>query len=169
MALFDNIASFYHEHRASLTDENVPGNFLYNKNRKRRGSSLVELSDDLRREIHDTMKPAMEQWCGKELDPTYVYGIREYNNGAILKLHRDRSDTHIISAIINVAQQVNEDWPLIIEDNYYRRHNVMLAPGEVIFYEGARLIHGRPIALDGASFANIFCHFKPKDYAPVRV
>ena len=169
VALFDNIASFYHEHRASLTDENVPGDFLYNKNRKRRGSSLVELSDDLRREIHDAMKPAMEEWCGKELDPTYVYGIREYNNGAILKLHRDRFDTHIISAIINVAQQVNEDWPLIIEDNYYCRHNVMLAPGEVIFYEGARLIHGRPIALDGASFANIFCHFRPKDYAPVSV
>ena len=167
--LFENIASFYYEHRAALTDENVPGDFLYNKNRKRRGSSLVELSDDLRREIHDAMKPAMEKWCGKALDPTYVYGIREYNNGAILKLHRDRFDTHIISAIINVAQQVRKDWPLIIEDNYYRRHSVMLGPGEVIFYEGARLIHGRPIALDGASFANIFCHFRPKDYAPVSV
>ena len=167
VVLFNKITRFYQDHRASLTDEDVPGDFLYNKNQKGRGSALVELSDDLRREIHDVMKPEMENWCGKELDPTYVYGIREYNNGAILKLHRDRPDTHIISAIINVAQQVNEEWPLIIEDNYYRRHNVMLAPGDVIFYEGARLIHGRPIAFDGASFANVFCHFRPKDYSPV--
>ena len=167
VGLFDKVSRFYREHRASLTEENVPGDFLYNENRNQHGSALVELSDDLRREVHDAMKPAMEKWCGKDLEPTYVYGIREYHNGAILKPHRDRVDTHIISAIINVAQQVNEEWPLIIEDNYYRRHKVMLAPGDVVFYEGARLVHGRPIALDGASFANIFCHFRPKDYSPV--
>lgn len=165
--LLEKITRFYHKHRASPTDEHVPGDFLYNKNRKRRGSAIVELPDELRAEIHDAMKPEMEKWCGRELDPTYVYGIREYKNGAILKLHRDRFDTHIISAIINVAQEVNEEWPLMIEDNYYRNHSVMLAPGDVIFYEGARLTHGRPIAFDGASFANIFCHFRPKDYAPV--
>lgn len=165
-ALFKKITAFYEDNRAALTDENVPGDFLYNKNRKRRGSAMVELSDDLRREIHDALRPEMEKWCGKALEPTYVYGIREYNNGAILKLHRDRFDTHIISAIINVAQQVNVEWPLVIEDNVYRRHNVMLSPGDVIFYEGARLTHGRPMAFDGASFANVFCHFTPKDYVP---
>ncbi len=115
------------------------------------------------------MKPDMEKWCGKQLDPTYVYGIREYRNGAILKSHRDRFDTHIISAIINVAQQANEGWPLVIEDNYYRTHHVLLSPGDVVFYEGARLTHGRPIAFDGTNFANIFCHFKPANYVPVNI
>ena len=32
---------------------------------------------------------------------------------------------------------VDEDWPLIIEDNYCRKHHVLLNPGEVIFYESA--------------------------------
>jgi len=167
--LFSKISSFYRENRQSATSEHVPGDFIYNKNRTNESSLILELPDELRRAIHDAMKPKMEKWCGKKLDPTYVYGIREYKKGAILKLHRDRFDTHIISAIINVAQQVNEDWPLVIEDNYYRSHNVLLAPGDVVFYEGARLMHGRPIAFDGTSFANIFCHFKPIDYVPVTI
>jgi prolyl 4-hydroxylase len=75
--------------------------------------------------------------------------------------HRDKLKTHIISAIINVDQVVDEDWPLIIEDNYYRKHHVFLNPGEVIFYESARLDHGRPLPLKGNKFANIFCHFMP--------
>jgi prolyl 4-hydroxylase len=101
------------------------------------------------------------------LEPTYVYGIRIYKDKAILKSHRDRLETHIISAIINVDQEVNVDWPLVIEDNFSREHYVMLKPGDMVFYEGGRLKHGRPIALNGKSFANIFCHFKPISYMPV--
>ena len=106
----------------------------------------------------------MEEWCGVELEPTYVYGIREYHNGAVLKMHRDRIDTHIISAIINVDQETDVDWPLVIEDNYYRQHHVFLKPGDMVFYEGGRLLHGRPITFEGKSFANMFCHFKPVNY-----
>ena len=108
----------------------------------------------------------MEDWCKKELKPTYVYGIRIYHRGAVLQCHQDRLDTHIISAIINVDQAVDEDWPLVIYDNYMRKHEVMLQPGEIIFYEGGRLSHGRPKPLNGDSYANIFCHFKPTDYMP---
>jgi prolyl 4-hydroxylase len=111
----------------------------------------------------------MEKWCGKSLMPTFVYGIRVYKRGSILKSHQDRLETHIISAIINVDQQVDKDWPLSIDDNYYRNHEVILKPGEIIFYEGGRLSHGRPTSLDGDSFANIFCHFKPVDYVPKNV
>lgn len=34
-------------------------------------------------------------------------------------------------------------------------------PGEIIFYESASVIHGRPEAFQGDRFANIFVHFAP--------
>lgn len=34
-------------------------------------------------------------------------------------------------------------------------------PGEIIFYESASVIHGRPEAFQGDRFANIFVHFSP--------
>jgi prolyl 4-hydroxylase len=166
-ALFDKIATFYRANKQGQTNESVLGDFIFNeKDKSKNSSALVNLSAELRDEIHDTMKPLMEQWCEKALDPTYVYGIRIYHGEAVLKSHRDRLETHIISAIINVAQEVDEDWPLVIEDNYYRTHHVMLKPGDMMFYEGGRLIHGRPITFKGKSFANVFCHFKPVDYVP---
>ena len=38
--------------------------------------------------------------------------------------------------------------------------------GEMVFYEGAKLMHGREMPFEGKSFANIFCHFTPVDYVP---
>lgn len=166
--LFEKVNLFYHENRESLADEHVQGGFIFGGNsaakKRKTSSSVVNLTPALRHEVHDALKPLMEDWCGKSLEPTFVYGIREYHNGAVLKMHRDRIDTHIISAIINVDQETSVDWPLVIEDNYYRTHHIMIKPGEVIFYEGGRLLHGRPIMFEGHSFANMFCHFKPADY-----
>jgi prolyl 4-hydroxylase len=170
--LFKEIDTFYEKNRQSSQDEVVEGDFIVSstkgQNKRKTSSVLIDLSPKLREKIHDAMKPMMENWCGKKLKPTFVYGIREYQDKAILKSHRDRVETHIISAILNVAQEVDEDWPLIIDDNYYRSHRVMLKPGQVVFYEGARLTHGRPEAFNGKRFANIFCHFVPEDYEPVK-
>lgn len=163
--VLDKLQTFYRTNNQAEQAESVPGDFILNAAEKnRKSSSLVELSSALRKEIHDFLKPLLEEWTNTSLNPTYVYGIRIYHRGAVLKSHRDRLETHIISAIINVDQKVDEDWPLVIEDNYYRQHQVMLKPGDMIFYEGARLKHGRPLEFKGDSFANIFCHFIPKDY-----
>lgn len=164
--IFAKIREFYQQGATRIEHEHIPGDFVYTKDRDKKGSSLINLSEELRQVIHDVMKPLMEAWCGKKLEPTYVYGIRVYHDNAVLKTHRDRLETHIISAIINVDQIVNEDWPLFIEDNYYRKHQLILKPGEMVFYEGGRLLHGRPSPLNGSVFANIFCHFKPVDYVP---
>ncbi|WP_390590840.1 2OG-Fe(II) oxygenase [Simiduia litorea] len=167
--LFTDISRFYQIERIKAQAEHVDGGFIINAKQAKKPSSLIPLTNALREQIHDAMKPLLETWCGQTLEPTYVYGIREYHRGALLKNHRDRLETHIISVIINVAQAVEEDWPLYIEDNYYRSHQVLLKPGDVIFYEGARLTHGRPTALQGESFANIFCHFKPTGYIPKKL
>ncbi|MBU2871772.1 2OG-Fe(II) oxygenase [Colwellia sp. E2M01] len=169
--LFAKIRLFYQDNKHTIVDEHVPGDFIYNEasinkkntNKNKKSSALVELTDSLREEVHNAMKPLLEQWTGQKLAPTYVYGIRVYFDGAVLKMHRDRIETHIISVILNVDQEVKQDWPLTIEDNYYRKHHIMLKPGEMIFYEGARLSHGRPTPFSGSSYANIFCHFQPEN------
>jgi prolyl 4-hydroxylase len=165
--VLENIQGFYHANIKTEKEESVPGDFIFNAGKKNiKSSSLVDLSPALRKEIHDTLKPLLEDWTNKSLNPTFVYGIRNYHRGAVLKTHRDRLETHIISAIINVDQKVDKDWPLVIDDNYYRQHHVILKPGDMFFYEGARLKHGRPFEFIGDSFANVFCHFSPIDYIP---
>ena len=158
--LFARLVSFYHTNREKMEAETVPGGYVHMAGSDAPCSSLVQLSDELRRNVHEALRPILERWCGRRLEPTHVYGIRVYHGGAVLESHRDRYGTHTISAILNVAQDADEDWPLIIEDNYYRLYRVLLKPGELILYEGARLRHGRPLPFLGRSFANVFCHYK---------
>ena len=54
-------------------------------------------------------------------------------------MHEDRTDTHIISAIINVDQ--DHDWPLFIQcgrDAPVRE--VVMKKGDMLFYESARCL-----------------------------
>ncbi len=140
-----------HGHCLVSRDENAP-------------SVLLPIPDALKQRLFVELAPICEQWCGKKLLPSTIYGIRRYHEGTTLGVHRDRPKTHIISAILNIAQDVDEEWPLEIEDHGYRRHQVFLTPGEMLLYEGGRLPHGRPTPLVGRSFHNIFVHFRPIDY-----
>ena len=48
-------------------------------------------------------------------------------------------------------------------------HEKTLLPGEMLLYESAALVHGRPYPLDGEAYANAFVHFRPEsgwDYRP---
>jgi prolyl 4-hydroxylase len=159
-ALYAEILEFYRSNCAAARDEHVEGGYVFSEKSPRPASQLVELPDELRQKIHSSLAGVMSDWCGRELEPTYVYGIRVYRDGAVLKPHRDRLETHVVSAIINVDQEIDSEWPLFIEDNLYRGHEVLLKPGDVLFYEGSRLMHGRPTPLHGASYANIFCHYR---------
>jgi len=159
--LYKKLAHFYQENQQQSRDEKVDGGFIHSDGPCEVASTVVELPEELRNEIHSSLQPKLSKWSGVELMPTYVYGIRAYHRGAILEPHRDRLRTHIISAIINVDQKANKRWPLLIQDNFYRFHNVYLEPGEIVYYDGARLTHGRPEAFDGERFANIFCHYMP--------
>ena len=158
--LYSNLLNFYREHKDEFIDEFVAGDFIKSE-LKGSPSTLFDLSTELRSSIHESLQEPLENWSQIQLEPTFVYGIREYKEGAILVPHRDRDETHIVSAIINIDKEVNEDWPLVIEDHNQKKHEVFLDPGEVLFYESAKLLHGRPYPLKGKSYANIFCHYKP--------
>lgn len=111
------------------------------------------------------MKKPLEDWAGVKLKPTAAYGIRSYQTGSVLHAHVDRLSTHVISAIINVAQ-VGDDvsWPLFITDVDGIMHSMNMAPGEMILYESAKCIHGRPLPYNGTTYTNLFVHFAPTEW-----
>ena len=168
--LFEKVQAFYHDNRKEIKDEHVAGGFIYDggtqKTKRKTSSSLVELTMELKADIHSEIKPLIEKWSGQTLDPALIYGVREYHEGAVLKMHRDRIETHVFGVIVNVDQDADEDWPFMIEDNYGRLQHVYFKPGDVLFYESCRLSHGRPTVFEGRAYANLFCHFKPVDYEP---
>ena len=160
--LFQEIKDFYTDKKQEGKKEYVEGDFIHSKHNEN-PSYLIELSTELKSAIHNSLQEKLENWSKTKHITTFVYGKREYKKGSVLVPHRDREKTHIISAIINIDQDLDEEWPLLIEDHHYRKHEVYLKPGEVVFYEGAKLLHGRPDEMQGTSYANIFCHFMPDE------
>jgi len=75
------------------------------------------------------------------LSPTSMYGIRVYKENSILAPHVDRLPL-VTSAIINVAQDVDEDWPLEVIGHDGVSYNVTMAPGDMLMYESHSVIHG---------------------------
>ena len=123
-------------------------------------TSLRGAGLSLKQRIWDATKDTIEQWTGMEQEPISMYGIRTYTEGAILSPHVDRLPL-VSSCIVNVAQDVDEPWPLEIYDRHDRAVNVTMEPGDMVLYESGSLIHGRPFPLKGRSFSNIFIHFQP--------
>jgi prolyl 4-hydroxylase len=109
------------------------------------------------------VQPVLEEWAKVKLTPTDMYGMRVYTAGAVLNNHVDRVSTHAISVIINVAQDVEEPWPLEIVDHKGVAHNVTIKTGDMVLYESASCIHGRPWPLLGRAFVNVFCHYRPTE------
>jgi len=129
-------------------------------------TTRFQQDDEFNRALLLALRPVHEAWCGFPLVESACYGIRVYLRGAYLYEHTDTPDTHIISSTICVNRDTDEPWPLCIEDGAGKRHDVVLEPGEMLLYEGARLRHGRPYPLCGASYAGIYLHYRPVDDPP---
>ncbi len=112
-------------------------------------------------EVSGALQPLHEEWSGMRLTESACYGIRVYQRGTYLLNHVDRTDTHIISSTICVDHRLTKPWPLYIEDVDGNPHQVDMEPGEFLFYEGARLRHGRPYPLEGDYHAGMFVHYRP--------
>merc|ERR1711862_1009601 len=119
------------------------------------GSTLKQL-------IWENSENIIQEWTKqKNLKTTSLYGIRVYEEGAILATHVDRLPL-VSSAIINVDQDVDEPWPLEVIGHDGKAYNVTMEPGDMVLYESHSVLHGRPFALKGRYFANIFIHFAPE-------
>lgn len=114
----------------------------------------------LQAQIANAIRPLVEEWTGMSVAITSVYGIRIYHNQSILTPHVDRLPL-VSSAIINIAQDVDEPWPLELYDHDGNAHNITMDPWDVVLYESHSVIHGRPFPLQGRFFANLFIHYEP--------
>lgn len=98
----------------------------------------------------EQLRPLLEEWSSTPLEAMELYGLRVYHSGAVLNKHVDRSDTHAISVIVNVHQEgISTPWPLQIVDHEGQEHEVILEPGQGVFYESATCMHGRVRPLEG--------------------
>ncbi|MEM1182621.1 MAG: hypothetical protein AAGM22_30020 [Acidobacteriota bacterium] len=116
---------------------------------------------ELNADVSRALQPGHEAWSGMELTESACYGIRVYQRGSYLFNHVDKTETHVISSTICVDHRLEEPWPLCIEDIEGRMHQVNMEPGEFLFYEGAKLRHGRPYPLLGDYYAGMFVHYRP--------
>eukprot|EP00816_Leptocylindrus_hargravesii_P000281 CAMPEP_0196826108 /NCGR_PEP_ID=MMETSP1362-20130617/93443_1 /TAXON_ID=163516 /ORGANISM="Leptocylindrus danicus, Strain CCMP1856" /LENGTH=531 /DNA_ID=CAMNT_0042206649 /DNA_START=118 /DNA_END=1714 /DNA_ORIENTATION=+ len=133
----------------------APTSMVSVENKNLRGGGHV-----LKQKLWDAAKSTLQEWTGEELTPCSLYGIRIYKEGAVLATHVDRLPL-VSSAIINVAQDVDEDWPIEVIGHDGKAHNVSMAPGDMVLYESHSVLHGRPFPLKGRYYANIFIHFEP--------
>ena len=120
----------------------------------------LDFFKERRDQIHKALQPLHEAWAGRALIPTFVYGIRSYLHGTNLEMHRDRIETHHISSIIIVATAETQPWPLHIEDHTGKLHKIYTEPGQIILYESATCLHGRPELFQGEYYRNFYVHYK---------
>ena len=123
--------------------------------------SLLYEDKNFNNKVSLALQPAHEAWSGMKLTESACYGFRAYQRGCYLHNHVDRTQTHIISSTICVDHSLEEPWPLYLEDIDGKAYQVNLEPGEYVFYEGARLLHGRPWPLKGDYYVGMFVHYRP--------
>ena len=88
-------------------------------------SSLRGGGSSLKKHIWDAARDTIQEWTGQELTECSLYGIRVYTEGAVLATHVDRLPL-VSSAIVNVAQDVDEPWPIEVIGHDGKAHNITI-------------------------------------------
>jgi len=120
--------------------------------------------------IVQALLPLHEAWSGVKLVPNNAYGLRVYRDGSNLNMHVDKTSTHIISSILHVDHDGNDEpWPIIIEDFQGNTNEVFLESGDMLFYESSKCMHGRPKKMKGGWYSSLFIHYHPEDWDAKKV
>ena len=163
--LWADMATYWFNNRHALSFEEWDGKGAY-VNWWEAPPEMCYLPFGLKGRWHDAIQVLVEAWLGGavELEKTDLYGIRSYPRGSRLLPHVDRESTHAASVIVNVAQYgVDEPWMLHIKDLESGEFvDVPQRPGEIVFYESAKCLHGRPEPFRGEGYVNLFAHYRPK-------
>jgi prolyl 4-hydroxylase len=170
------VMEMYEELKEAEAEEHFPGkDSIIRSAHEGASSTLMDLGlvHEKRDLLHQMLRPMHEQFCGVNLEPTFIYGIRSYLRGAGLVKHRDRIETHHISSIIIVDKDLrcgcktkpySDDWPLDIQGHNGIWQKIYAEPGDMILYESATCEHGREELFGGTHFRNMFVHYKLKDW-----
>lgn len=159
-ATFDWLRRWYDEEQERVRESDIESTAGPCMNQHVAPSIMFHLPPHLKERLRHELQPELEHWytsfenysapatSGRSpssvLQLTSIYGIRKYVAGSVLRMHVDTVSTHVVSAIINVDQAVRRDWPLLILDHADREHRLVMQPGDMVLYESAKLLHGRP-------------------------
>jgi hypothetical protein len=161
--VFASMGSFYYNNRFNKVQEEWQGKGVF-VNWWERPVFFIQIPWEVRRIWQDRLRDLVEAWAGIPVEQTSLYGLRRYEEGARLLTHVDREATHAVSLIVNVAQgNLTDPWPVEVHDHADRLHEVLMEPGDVVYYESARCLHGRNRPLTGpqAYYINLFTHYRP--------
>lgn len=100
----------------------------------------------------------------RSLNPICIYIDAVTLDNSVVVPHCDRLPL-VASAMVNVAQDVEEDWPYEIYDHNGQAHNISLHPGDMLLFESHSVIHGRPFPMNGKFNAMLFIHFEPTGHS----
>lgn len=165
--MFNLLKEFWEKNKDKQVNENWPKGNTYT-NHWKAPTTMVSVENKglrgggsfLKQMLWDAARDTIQEWTGEELTQCSLYGIRVYTEGAMLATHVDRMPL-ISSAIVNVAQDVDEPWPIEVIGHDGKAHNVTMEPGDMVLYESHSILHGRPFPLKGRFYANVFVHFEP--------
>jgi prolyl 4-hydroxylase len=148
-----------------------------------KGSSIVDIGrTDLTYRFHpnhyatliDGVRNAVEEWTSTTVVLQASYGIRIYREGTIVAPHVDKLP-FVLTAMLHIDDNLlnDDDEPWIYEliGHDGLAHNVTTKKGEMLLYEGASVIHGRPYPMKRNSngavpsyMACLYMHFEPIGY-----
>lgn len=121
-----------------------------------------------KKQVWDAAHDTISEWTGgQDITEVSMYGVRVYTNNSVLVPHVDRLPL-VASAMVNVAQDLEEPWPMEIYDHDGQAHNITLEPGEMLLFESHSVIHGRPFPMKGKFYAMLFVHFEPTGKTPLK-
>lgn len=120
---------------------------------------------DLTQRVVTELRPHHEAWAGIPLEPFNAYGFRLYQNQSKLYMHIDNLQTHVISSILHIDSSDDaDDWPLVMEDYLGNTNEIILTPGDMLFYESSKCFHGRPHTFNGSWYSSVFIHYYPANH-----
>jgi prolyl 4-hydroxylase len=135
------------------------GNTLTYLNHWEASSQSINFDDEaggkIRTLIWDEVQTILQQWSGVNLSPSSLYG-KLYSNQSIIPPSVD-SEPMIISALIRVSQDLVQPWITEVIAHDGKAYHISLEEGEMLLYEGASVIHGRPFHMNGV-YASVSLH-----------
>lgn len=140
--LMKQLAEFWEANEGQERIENWPAGNTYTNHWEAPTHMLSLRGKNLWNNLIQAVQEILEAWSGQYLVFTSFYGIRVYKEGAILAPHVDRLPL-VTSAIINVAQDVDEPWVLEVIGHDGKAHNITMEPGDLVLYESHSVLHGK--------------------------
>lgn len=152
-AVYSILTEFYD--RSKMREESYPGKEHYSK----QISFLQDINQYPEKVafIKNALLDVHQEWCGRELKPAVVYGIRSYSGNTTFKAHFDRQDTHHVASSITMGKDA--PWNLNIQDHDKQWWGVDVEPGQMIMFESGCCMHGRLDVYQGTYFDNLYTHY----------